>query len=187
MGASRGAHRTGRLHSRKPGGRRTGRSRRPWHSSCGLRPTSSLLPTGGISDADAGSLAIPSTGVVAVADGRGIRPGSLAADMAYEGPAFLDAHCRSNLGLILCDVGRWDEAEGHAARLASSRTARAGPRTDGQVRAALAELWSCRAASTTPNGCSPGAATTDAVLPLAALHLAQHAWPDAASLARHGI
>ena len=87
----------------------------------------------------------------------------------------------------VCDVGRWDEAE-VTLRLASSRTARAGPRTDGQVRAALAESYgSCKAASTTPNGCSPGAATTDAVLPLAAPHLAQHAWPDAASLARHGI
>jgi hypothetical protein len=49
---------TGGLHGRRPSGRRTGRSRRPWH---GLRVTSSSLPTGGIRDADAGKFAIPST------------------------------------------------------------------------------------------------------------------------------
>ena len=57
-----------------------------------------------------------------------------------DGPAFLYAHCRTNLGLILCDVGRWEEAE-VTLRLASSRTRQAGPRVEGQQRAALAELW----------------------------------------------
>jgi hypothetical protein len=37
----------GRRHGRNPSGWRTGRSRRPWHSLCGLRPTSSLLPGSG--------------------------------------------------------------------------------------------------------------------------------------------
>jgi hypothetical protein len=60
-----------------------------------------------------------------------------------EGPASLYARCRSNLGLILCDVGRWDAAE-MTLRLAFSRTANAGPRTEGQVRAALSELWVLR-------------------------------------------
>jgi DNA-binding NarL/FixJ family response regulator len=104
-----------------------------------------------------------------------------------EGPAFLYAHCRSNLGLILCDVGRWDEAE-VTLRLASSRTARAGPRTDGQVRAALAELWVMQGRLDDAERLLAGRRDhADAVLPLAALHLARHAWPDAASIARHGI
>lgn len=104
-----------------------------------------------------------------------------------EGPTFLYAHCRSNLGLILCDVGRWDEAE-VTLRLAASKTARAGPRTDGQVRAALAELWVMQGRLDDAERLLAGRRDhPDAVLPLAALHLAQHAWPDAAAVARHGI
>jgi DNA-binding NarL/FixJ family response regulator len=104
-----------------------------------------------------------------------------------EEPAFLYVHCRSNLGLILCDVGRWDEAE-VTLRLASSRTARAGPRTDGQVRAALAELWVMQGRLDDAQRLLAGRRDhPDAVLPLAALHLAQHAWHDAAAVGRHGI
>jgi DNA-binding CsgD family transcriptional regulator len=103
------------------------------------------------------------------------------------GPAFLYAHCRSNLGLILCDVGRWDEAE-VTLRLASSRTAHAGPRTEGQVRAALAELWVRQGRLDDAERLLAGRRDhPDCVLPLAALHLARKAWPDAAAVARHGI
>jgi DNA-binding NarL/FixJ family response regulator len=103
------------------------------------------------------------------------------------GPAFLYAHCRSNLGLILCDVGRWDEAE-VTLRLASSRTKEAGPRTEGQVRAALAELWVRQGRLDDAERLLAGRRDhPDAILPLAALHLARQTWPDAAAVARHGL
>lgn len=104
-----------------------------------------------------------------------------------EGTAFLYAHCRTNLGLILCDVGRWDEAE-VTLRLASSRSAHAGPRVEGQVRAALAELWVAQGRLDDAERLLAGRHDhQDCVLPLAALHLARGAWPDAAAVARHGI
>ncbi|MDQ6875724.1 MAG: LuxR C-terminal-related transcriptional regulator [Actinomycetota bacterium] len=104
-----------------------------------------------------------------------------------EGPAFLYAHCRINLGLILCDVGRWDEAE-VTLRLASSRTAHAGPRVEGQVRAALAELWVLQGRLDDAERLLAGRHEhQDCLLPLAALHLARGAWADAAAVARHGI
>jgi DNA-binding NarL/FixJ family response regulator len=103
------------------------------------------------------------------------------------GPAFLYAHCRSSLGLILCDAGRWDEAE-VTLRLASSRTAHAGLRTEGQVRAALAELWVRQGRLDDAERLLAGRRDhPDCVLPLAALHLARKAWPDAAAVARRGI
>jgi hypothetical protein len=52
-----------------------------------------------MSDADAGRLAIPSTGVVAVADGRGIHLVSLAADMVYEGMRAVAGPLLGSLGL----------------------------------------------------------------------------------------
>lgn len=104
-----------------------------------------------------------------------------------ERPAFLYVHCRSNLGLILCDVGRWDEAE-VTLRLAASRTAHAGPRTAGQVRAALAELWIRQGRLDDAERMLAGRRDhPDSILPLAALHLARDAWPDAAAVARHGL
>ena len=104
-----------------------------------------------------------------------------------EGPAFLYAHCRSNLGLILCDVGRWAEAE-VTLRLASSRTAQAGPRTEGQVRAALAELWVLQGRLDDAERLLAGRHDhQDCVLPLSALLLSRRSYPEAAAVARHGI
>ena len=57
------------------------------------------------------------------------------------GPAFLYAHCRSNLGLDPLRRGPLGRSRGHAApgrRAGPRRRARA---SEGQVRAALAELW----------------------------------------------
>jgi DNA-binding NarL/FixJ family response regulator len=103
------------------------------------------------------------------------------------GPAFLYAHCRSNLGLILCDVGRWDEAE-VMLRLAASRNTQAGPRTEGQVRAALAELWVQQGRLDDAERMLAGRFHhQDCLHPLAALHLARGAWADAAAVARQGI
>ncbi len=104
-----------------------------------------------------------------------------------EGPAFLYVHCRSNLGLILCDVGRWDEAE-VTLRLASGRSAHAGPRTEGQVRAALAELWVLQGRLDDAERLLGGRHDhQDCILPLAALHLSRRAYLEAAAVARHGI
>ena len=104
-----------------------------------------------------------------------------------QGPAFLYAHCRSNLGLILCDVGRWDEAE-TTLRLASSRSVGAGPRTEGQVRAALAELWVLQGRLDDAERLLAGRHDhPDCILPLAALHLSRHAYPEATTVARHGV
>ncbi len=105
----------------------------------------------------------------------------------HEGPAFLYAHCRSNLGLILCDVGRWDEAE-VTLRLASSRSAQAGARTEGQVRAALAELWVLQGRLDDAERLLAGRhGHQDCILPLAALCLSRRAYREAAAVARHGI
>ena len=103
------------------------------------------------------------------------------------GPAFLYAHCRTNLGLILCDVGRWEEAE-VTLRLASSRSTQAGPRVEGHLRAALAELWVLQGRLDDAERLLAGRHDhQDAILPLAALHLARGAWPEAAAVARNGI
>jgi DNA-binding NarL/FixJ family response regulator len=55
------------------------------------------------------------------------------------GPAFVYAHCRSAMGQILCDAGRWQHAEA-TLHLAGVKAAHSGARVDGRARAALAEL-----------------------------------------------
>ena len=68
-------------------------------------------------------------------------------------------------------------------RLASSRTGQAGPRTEGQVRADLAELWVRQGRLDDAERLLAGRRDhPDAVLPLAALHLARRTWSDAAAV-----
>ena len=108
----------------------------------------------------------------------------LAAD---RGPAFLYAHCRSHLGLILCDVGRWDEAE-VALRLGSGRAPFGGARIAGQARAALAELWIARGRLADARRLIADRADhPDSVLPLAALQLADRRYTDAIAVAGRGM
>lgn len=103
------------------------------------------------------------------------------------GPAFLYAHCRSHLGLILCDVGRWDEAE-TALRLAGARARYGGARITGQSRAALAELWIVRGRlGDARRLLADRTDHPDSVLPLAALNLADGAYADAVVVARRGL
>ncbi len=103
------------------------------------------------------------------------------------GPAFLYAHCRAHLGLILCDVGRWDEAE-TALRLAGSRAPYGGARIAGQSQGALAQLWIARGRLADARRLIAGRADhPDSVLPLAALELADGAYADAVVVARRGI
>jgi DNA-binding NarL/FixJ family response regulator len=103
------------------------------------------------------------------------------------GPAYLYAHCRSMLGLILCDVGRWDDAE-VALRLATTRAAQGGPRSEGQVRAALAELWLLQGRLVDAERLLTDRRDhIDALLPLASLHLARGDYAEAAGVARHGV
>ena len=90
------------------------------------------------------------------------------------GPAFLYAHCRSNLGLILCDVGPLGRGRGHAAPGLQQNRRMPARGSRGRCAPRWPSCGSRKVASTTPSGCSPGAATTrTAVLPLAALHLAR--------------
>lgn len=94
------------------------------------------------------------------------------------------AYCLSHLGLILCDVGRWDEAE-IALRLAGGRSRDGGARIVGQARAALAECGSPAAGWTMPAGCSPTEPIIrTACCPLAPLRLADGAYADAVVVAR---
>jgi len=104
-----------------------------------------------------------------------------------QGPAFLYTHCRSNLGLILCDAGRWDQAE-VALRLATSRSAQAGQRAEGQIRAALADLWVLQGRLDDAERLLAARHDhPDSILPLAGLHLPQRAHDEAISVAQHGM
>jgi DNA-binding CsgD family transcriptional regulator len=108
----------------------------------------------------------------------------LAAD---RGPAFLYAHCRSHLGLILCDVGRWDEAE-VALRLGGGRAPFGGARIAGQAKAALAELWIAQGRLVDARRLIADRADhPDTVLPLAALQLADRRYADAIAVTRRGV
>ena len=108
----------------------------------------------------------------------------LAAD---HGPAFLYAHCRSHLGLILCDVGRWDEAE-VALRLAVAGPRSAAPGSPARARRRWPSSGSRRAGWPTPGGCIADRADhPDSVLPLAALQLADRRYVDAIAVAGRGV
>ncbi len=103
------------------------------------------------------------------------------------GPAFLYAHCRAHLGLILCDAGRWDEAD-VALRLAGGRAPYGGARITGQTRAALAQL--CIAQGRLAEArrlIADRADHPDSVLPLAALQLAEARYADAVATTRRGL
>lgn len=103
------------------------------------------------------------------------------------GPPFLYAHCRSMLGLLLCDVGRWHEAE-VTLRLASKRAGQAGPRSEGQVRAALAELWVLQGRLDDAERLILGRREhPDCLLALASLLLARQQYDQAVGVARQGI
>lgn len=108
----------------------------------------------------------------------------LAAD---RGPAFLYAHCRTHLGLILCDVGRWNEAE-VALRLGGGRAPFGGARVVGQAKAALAELRIAQGRLADARRLIADRADhPDSVLPLAALQLADGRYADAVAVARRGM
>lgn len=103
------------------------------------------------------------------------------------GPAFLYAHCRSALGLILCDVGRWGDAE-VALRLASARSTLGGPRIEGLVQGALAELWILQGRLDDAERLLVGRHDhLDACLPLANLRLARGDYAEATRVARHAL
>ena len=104
-----------------------------------------------------------------------------------DGPAYIYAQCRSVMGQILCDAGRWRHAE-VTLRLAGTLAARSGPRVDGKARAALAELRVLQGrladAERLVND-RPG--HMDTTLPLMSLHLARGEHRDVAGLARQAL
>lgn len=104
-----------------------------------------------------------------------------------EGPAYLYTHCRSVMGLILCDVGRWREAE-VTLRLASSRAVQGGPRVVGKARAALAELCVLQGRlAEAERLIGDRRDHPDALQPLAQLHLARGEYDHAIGVAGVGV
>jgi DNA-binding CsgD family transcriptional regulator len=103
------------------------------------------------------------------------------------GPLFMYVHCRANLGLVLCDAGRWAQSEA-TLRLAADRGPRAGPRTDGLVRAALGTLWVAQGRLADVERLLAGRREhPDCALPWAALKLAQGSYADSVDTARAAI
>jgi DNA-binding NarL/FixJ family response regulator len=104
-----------------------------------------------------------------------------------EGPAYIYTHCRSVMGLILCDIGRWREAE-VTLRLASSRAAQGGPRVEGKARAALAELCVLQGRLVEAERLiGVRRDHSDALLPLARLHLTRGEYEEAIGVAGMGV
>jgi DNA-binding CsgD family transcriptional regulator len=103
------------------------------------------------------------------------------------GPAFIYAHCRSVMGQILCDVGRWQRAE-VTLQLAGAKAARSGPRVDGKARAALAELRVLQGRlSDAERLINDRRDHIDSALPLAALLLARGQCRDVVGVIKQAI
>jgi DNA-binding NarL/FixJ family response regulator len=103
------------------------------------------------------------------------------------GPAYIYAHCRSVMGQILCDAGRWQHAEVTLC-LAGALAARSGPSIDGKARAALAELRVLQGRlADAERLVNDRRGHMDTTLPLVSLHLARGEHRDAAGLARQGL
>jgi DNA-binding NarL/FixJ family response regulator len=103
------------------------------------------------------------------------------------GPAYIYAHCRSALGQILCDAGRWQHAE-VTLTLAGTLGVRSGPRIDGKARAALAELRALQGRlADAERLVNDRRGHMDTTVPLVSLHLARGEDRDAAGLARQGL
>ena len=83
--------------------------------------------------------------------------------------------------MILCDIGRWREAE-VTLRLASNRAAQGGPRVEGKARAALAELCVLQGRLVEAEWLiGVRRDHSDALLPLARLHLVRGEYEEAAT------
>jgi DNA-binding CsgD family transcriptional regulator/tetratricopeptide (TPR) repeat protein len=103
------------------------------------------------------------------------------------GPAYIYAHCRSAMGQILCDAGRWQHAE-VTLRLAGTLGARSGPRIDGKARAALAELRVLQGRlADAERLVNDRRGHMDTALPLVSLHLARGEHRDVVGLARQAL
>jgi DNA-binding CsgD family transcriptional regulator len=103
------------------------------------------------------------------------------------GPPYIYAHCRSALGQILCDVGRWQHAE-VTLRLAGTLGARSGPRINGKARAALAELRVLQGRlADAERLVNDRRGHMDTALPFVSLHLARGEHRDVVGLARQTL
>lgn len=102
-------------------------------------------------------------------------------------PSFLFTHCRIAYGVVLCEIGRWTEAE-VALRMSEALAAHQGRSNRVASRAALADLL-------VHQGRLEGAAALleghddrlEALTPLARLHLARGKTDLAAAVARQGL
>ncbi len=103
------------------------------------------------------------------------------------GPAYIYAQCRSVMGQILCDVGRWRHAEVTLC-LAGTLAARSGPRVAGKARAALAELRVLQGRlADAERLVNDRRGHIDTTLPLMSLHLARGEHRDAVGLAQQAL
>ncbi len=102
-------------------------------------------------------------------------------------PSFLFTHCRIEYGRVLCDIGRWTEAEA-ALRVALTTSADSGRNHRVGSRAALADLWiqqgRLAAAASLLEGFDD---RIEAALPSARLQLARGKADQAAAIARQGL
>jgi DNA-binding CsgD family transcriptional regulator/tetratricopeptide (TPR) repeat protein len=102
-------------------------------------------------------------------------------------PSFLFTHCRIEYGRVLCDIGRWTEAEA-ALRVALATSGDSGRNHRVGSRAALADLWiqqgRLAAAASLLDGFDD---RIEAALPSARLQLARGKPEQAAAIARQGL
>ena len=102
-------------------------------------------------------------------------------------PAYIYTHCRSAMGQILCDAGRWQHAE-VTLRLAGTLGASSGPRIDGRARAKLAELRVLQGRlADAERLVNDRRGHMDTTLLLVSLHLAAGEHRDAGGLARQAL
>lgn len=102
-------------------------------------------------------------------------------------PSFLFTHCRIAYGVVLCEIGRWAQAE-VALRMSTALSARHGRSNQVASRAALADLLvrqgRLEAAAALLDGNDD---RIEALTPLARLHLARGNADLAAAVARQGL
>ena len=108
-------------------------------------------------------------------------------DIEHGPLVYIYAHCRSVMGQILCDAGRWQHAE-ITLCLTGTLAARSGPCVDGKARAALAELRVLQGQlADAERLVNDRRGHMDATLPLVSLHLARAEHRDVVGLARQAL
>lgn len=102
-------------------------------------------------------------------------------------PSFMFTHCRIAYGIVLCDVGRWTEAE-VAFQICLATAETSGRNQQVASRAALADLWIQQGRLDAAAALLEGRDDRiEALPPLARLHLARGNCEAAAAVARQAL